>query len=61
MRKIRPETRLTPMAIAAIRRRPTRSERWPAKNRLAMTPTAYAAKITVTVREPKWSRAPYST
>jgi hypothetical protein len=37
----------TSTASRTIRRRPAQSDRCPARNRLATTPTAYAAKITV--------------
>ena len=39
-RKITPDATLTDTAITAIRRRPTQSDTCPARNRLAITPTA---------------------
>ena len=47
---------LTPIAGASTRRRPTQSETWPARNRLMITPIAYTAYTTVTIRLEKWSR-----
>jgi hypothetical protein len=60
-RKATPASMLIATAISAMRRRPSQSDRWPTRNRLATTPAAYAAKITVTSSAPKWSRAWYST
>ena len=39
-RNSRPDATLTATAAAAIRRRPIQSDRCPARNRLATTPTA---------------------
>jgi len=39
-RKITPDATLTVTAITAIRRRPSQSDKCPARNRLAITPTA---------------------
>ena len=61
VRNSTPATRFTATAVAAIRRRPSQSDRCPARNRLAITPAAYAAKITVTISGPNPSRAAYST
>ena len=61
VRNSTPETRLTAMAAASIRRRPAQSDRCPASSRLTATPAAYTAKITVSVSEPNPSRAWYST
>ncbi len=38
-------------------RRPSTSEKWPSRNRLSSTPTAYAANTKVTVVAERWSRA----
>ena len=60
-RNISPEIMLVSTASSIIRRRPAQSDKCPARNRLATTPTAYAAKITVIKNVLKWSRAWYST
>jgi hypothetical protein len=39
-RNTMPDAMLTPSAAATMRRRPSQSEMCPARNRLAMTPTA---------------------
>jgi hypothetical protein len=52
-----PDSMLVSTASSTIRRRPAQSDRCPARNRLATTPTAYAAKITVIRNVLKWSRA----
>ncbi len=41
---------LTSNAGTKTRRRPIQSDRWPPRNRLAMTPTAYTAYTTVTMK-----------
>ena len=56
-RNNRPESMLISTASRIIRRRPTQSDRCPARNKLPTTPTAYAAKITVIMNVLKWSRA----
>ena len=57
VRNSTPDTTLTAMATASIRRRPAQSDRCPASSRARATPTAYAAKISVSVNEPNPSRA----
>ncbi len=44
---------LTRRATTSTRRRPAQSEIWPARNKLAMTPTAYTAYTTVTMMSEK--------
>ena len=56
-----PDSMFTSTASRTIRRRPAQSDRCPARNRLATTPTAYAAKITVIRNVLNPSRAWYST
>ncbi len=55
--KITAETISRPMAGSRIRRLPSVSPRCPARNRLMITPTAYAAKAIVMANVEKPSRS----
>jgi hypothetical protein len=48
-----------PTAGSSSRRRPYKSDRWPARSSATMTPTAYIANATVTMNNEKLSRARY--
>ncbi len=52
-RNSNPAVMLTPTAMSRIRRRPSQSDTWPTKNKLAATPSAYTEKMIVTSSAPK--------
>jgi hypothetical protein len=48
-----PAAMLTATAMSRIRLRPSQSDTWPTRNRLAATPRAYTEKMIVTSSAPK--------
>jgi hypothetical protein len=59
-RKTTPARTSSASAGISTRRRPYESERWPARNRLTATATAYTANTIVTISDEKRSRCAYS-